>query len=107
VNFLVRENLKIFTKISYIIALITITLIPIIMFLTSITSEEVEPVFEGLVMLPVVLSVLGIPLSMISMFSTENLVKRIFALILNFLPLTVIAYMFIMEIINEFTKTAP
>jgi hypothetical protein len=52
-------------------------------------------------------SLFAIPLSIISMFSKENSAKRIFALLVNLLPISLIVYALIMEFIDEFLRTAP
>lgn len=53
------------------------------------------------------ISLMSIPLSIVSMFSKENSAKRIFALIVNSLPISVAVYALIMEFINGFLRTAP
>ncbi len=103
-----RKNLKIFTKISFLIALATIIVIPPFVYISSITSNEnVESIFGVFALLAFLASLAGIPISIVSMFSREKLVKRSFALIVNLLPISLILYALIMEFIDEFLRTAP
>jgi hypothetical protein len=90
-----RNNLKVFTTISFFIAIVTIMVIPAWLY-TSVS--------KGIVIFAFLLSVAGIPLSIVSMFSKENIGKRIFALIVNLLPLSLIVYAFVMELANEFLR---
>ncbi|PHA02282.1 2-acyl-glycerophospho-ethanolamine acyltransferase [Bacillus pseudomycoides] len=93
-----RKKLKIFTTISFFIAIATIIVIPISIY------TFIPKVFGLLAFL---ISLIGIPLSIISMFSKENLAKRIFALIVNLLPISLFIYALIMEFTDEFLRTAP
>ena len=102
------KNLKVFTNISFITAIATILVIPISLYLSPKTSDErwgsilvelTRPTFH--------ISVFGIPLSIVSMFSKETLAKRIFALIVNLLPISLLVYGLTMEFIDEFLRTAP
>ncbi|MDF2036367.1 hypothetical protein P2R12_05085 [Cytobacillus oceanisediminis] len=52
-------------------------------------------------------SVFAIPLSVVSMFSKENLSKRLFALAVNLLPAGLIGYALMMGIMEEFFGKAP
>lgn len=52
-------------------------------------------------------SVFAIPLSIVSLFSKEQLSKRFLALLINFLPIILIGYALMMEIIDEFLGNAP
>ncbi|PFE01308.1 2-acyl-glycerophospho-ethanolamine acyltransferase [Bacillus cereus] len=103
-----RKNLKVFTKISFFTALTTIIVIPTSLFISSITSDEsVESILSVFISLAFFTSLFGIPLSIVSMFSKENLAKRSFALIVNSLPITLFVYALIMEFIDEFLRIAP
>ncbi|CAH2715954.1 hypothetical protein BACCIP111895_03138 [Neobacillus rhizosphaerae] len=103
-----RKSLKIFTKISCFIAMATIIVIPISVYTLSRTSNEsVDSIIGVFALLAFLISLIGIPLSIISMFSKQNLAKRIFALIVNLLPISLIVYTLIMEFIDEFLRTAP
>ena len=103
-----RVNLKVFTKISFYIALAVIIVIPISIFTSMITfNESYKSIIKMLGLLTFLISVIGIPLSIISMFSKENLAKRIFALIVNLLPISLYIYALIMEVMDEFLRTAP
>lgn len=97
-----------FTKISFFTALATIIVIPTSLFISSITSDEsVESILSIFILLAFFASLFGIPLSIVSMFSKENLAKRSFALIVNSLPITLFVYALIMEFIDEFLRIAP
>ena len=103
-----RKNLKIFTKISFFTALATIMVLPLSVYILSRTSDEsVESILGVFALLAFLISLIGIPLSIISMFSRENLAKRIFALIVNLLPISLFGYALITEFIDEFLRTAP
>lgn len=103
-----RENLKIFTKISFFTALATIIVIPTSLYISSKTSDEsVESILRVFTSLAFYVSLISIPLSIVSMFSKENLAKRIFALIVNSLPISLFVYALTMEFIDEFLRTVP
>ncbi|RFU69307.1 2-acyl-glycerophospho-ethanolamine acyltransferase [Bacillus sp. V59.32b] len=105
---MVRTNLNVFTKISFYIALATISVIPISIFTSMITlNESSVSIIRMFALLAFLGSVFSIPLSIISMFSKENLAKRIFSLIVNLSPICIIVYALIMEFIDEFLRTAP
>jgi hypothetical protein len=91
-----RENLKILTTISFFIALVTV----LMLLVTLITPAKVFA-------LTFPLTLIGIPLSIISMFSRERLAKRLFALVGNLLPVSLFTYAFIIEFIDEFYRAAP
>jgi hypothetical protein len=93
-----RNKLKVFTSISFFIAIFTIVVIPV-----SIHAS----VPKGIGIIAFLLSVIGIPLSIVSMFSKENIAKRIFALIVNLLPLSLFTYAFVLELVDEFLLSAP
>lgn len=97
VDCMAREELRLFTKISFYIALAVILLLPISFFFT----------LSGLFVFLFLASVFGIPLSIVSMFSRENLAIRIFSLIVNFAPSTLIGYALFMEFMNEFLRSPP
>jgi hypothetical protein len=93
-----RNNLKVFTTLSFFIAIITIVVIPVSLY-TSVP--------KGIGTFSFLLSVVGIPLSIVSMFSKEKIAKRMFALFVNLLPLSLFAYAFVMELADEFLRPAP
>jgi len=103
-----RKSLKVFTKISFFTALATIIIMPPSIYTLSRTSyESVEPLLGSFVLLAFIVSLFGLPLSIVSMFSKENLAKRIFALIINSLPVIVVIYGLTIEFIDEFFQVAP
>ncbi|KLV29059.1 2-acyl-glycerophospho-ethanolamine acyltransferase [Priestia megaterium] len=103
-----RKGLKIFTKISFFTALATIIVIPLSLYIASKTSNQsVDSILRVFTSLAFFSSLIGIPVSIISMFSKENLAKRIFVLIINSLPISLLIYALIMEFIDEFLRTAP
>lgn len=107
-NFLKRRNLKIFTEISFFTALVTIIVIPTSLYISLKTSaESMESILRVFTSLAFFASLIGIPLSIVSLFSKENLAKRIFALIVNLLPISFFVYALTMEFIDEFFRTAP
>ncbi|WP_203333616.1 2-acyl-glycerophospho-ethanolamine acyltransferase [Planococcus beigongshangi] len=92
-----RKDLKLFTKISFYIALAVILLLPISIMLT----------LNGLAIFIFLASVFGIPLSIVSMFSKENLAMRIFSPIINFAPSMLIGYALFMDFVDEFLRSPP
>ena len=84
--------------------MVTIIVIPISLYTSD---ESMDSMLGMLALLVLFTSVFAIPLSIISMFSKENSAKRIFALLANLLPISLIFYALIMEFIDEFLKTAP
>lgn len=103
-----RQELKLFTNIAYFIALATIILIPVCFYILSITSDgSMASFLKLLVSLTFLASMVGIPLSVVSMFSKEKLSKRIFVLVVNVLPICLILFGLMMEIFDEFFKTGP
>lgn len=102
-----RKNLNIFTKISFNIAIATISIVFLTIFTSMITlNGNTVSIINMLALLMFLSSVFSIPLSIISMFSKENLTKRIFSLIINLLPICIILYGLILEFIDEFLRTA-
>ncbi len=103
-----RNSLNFLTRISYFIGWVTVTGI-IVLIYTGITSEEsankIDDVLRVYVFLTFLLSLFGIPLSIVSMFSKDKLGKRIFAFIVNLSPAIIIMWGFIMEVIREFSET--
>ncbi|WP_144480075.1 2-acyl-glycerophospho-ethanolamine acyltransferase [Cytobacillus oceanisediminis] len=93
-----RKELKIFTTMSFFIAIAVIIVIPLSLF-TSIPRELGSFIF--------ILTLVGIPFSIISMFSKESLLKRIFVLIVNLVPISLFGYAIIMDFIDEFFRLAP
>ncbi|TYR74271.1 2-acyl-glycerophospho-ethanolamine acyltransferase [Rossellomorea vietnamensis] len=91
-----REALKIITEISFYIALMSLAG----MLLTILTPLRVLTIVLFLTMV-------GIPLSILSMFSREHIAKRIFALLGNLLPVSLVIYALVMEFIDEFLRAAP
>lgn len=76
-----RQDLKLFTNIAYFIALATIIVIPVCLFISSIMSDGSAASFlKLLASLTFLASMVGIPLSIVSMFSKEKLSKRILPL---------------------------
>lgn len=103
-----RKGLNIFTKVSFFTALVAIIFIPISVYISTGTSNEnVESILQVFALAAFYATLLGIPLSIVSMFSKENLTKRIFALVINLLPVGFIVFAFIMEFIKEFSETPP
>lgn len=92
-----RKNLKMFTKISFYIALAVVFLLPISIFFT----------LHGLAVFLFLATVFAIPLSVVSMFSRENLAIRIFSLIVNFAPSMLFSYALFMEFMDEFLRSPP
>ncbi|TYS74461.1 2-acyl-glycerophospho-ethanolamine acyltransferase [Sutcliffiella horikoshii] len=102
-----RKNLNIFTKISFHIAIATISVVLLFMVTSMITlNESIASIMQILVLLIFLGSVFSIPLSIISMFSKENFAKRIFSLIVNLLPICIIVYGLVKEFIDEFLRNA-
>lgn len=98
----------IFTKISISTALAAIIIIPPSVYVSSITTNEsAESILRVFALIAFLASVFGISLSVVSMFSKENLAKRIFGLVVNVLPISLIVYALIMEFIDEFLQNAP
>jgi len=101
-----RNDLKMFTHISSFIALAMIMVVPLFL-LTNTTGENGDPIIRPVVRLTFLLSVFGIPLSIVSMFSRENLAKRIIVFMINVSPLGILVYGLMMEFVDEFLRTAP
>lgn len=92
-----RKNLKMFTQISFYIALAVVFLLPI-----SILFK-----LNGLTVFLLLATVFGIPLSVVSMFSRENLAIRIFLLIVNFAPSMLFGYAIFMEVMDDLLRSPP
>ncbi|WP_231579079.1 2-acyl-glycerophospho-ethanolamine acyltransferase [Rossellomorea marisflavi] len=75
--------------------------------ISTISGNHVVPIIRPLLQLTFLLSVFGIPLSIVSMFSKENLAKRMIVLVINGSPLGILVYGLMMEFIDEFLRTAP
>ncbi len=101
-----RNNLKIFTQLSFFIALAIIMVVPLFLLSTTF-GENGVPIIRPLVRLTSLLSVFGIPLSIVSMFSRENLAKRIIVFMINVSPLGILVFGLMMEFVDEFLRTAP
>ncbi|CAM3880413.1 2-acyl-glycerophospho-ethanolamine acyltransferase [Mesobacillus thioparans] len=93
-----RKELKIFTNMSFFIAITAIIVIPLSIY-TSLPREFGSLAF--------ILTLVGIPFSIISMFSKEKLLKRIFVLIVNLMPIGLFSYAIIMDFMDEFFRSAP
>lgn len=103
-----RENLKLFTTISFYIALVTAIVFPISLFLILSTSNEsAQSLLAGPLVITSLASLFAIPFSIVSLFSKEHLAKRIFALLVNLLPIAIIVYGLALEVIDEFFRPAP
>ncbi|MEW4288312.1 2-acyl-glycerophospho-ethanolamine acyltransferase [Rossellomorea marisflavi] len=101
-----RNNLKMFTQISSYIALAMMIVLPLFL-IPTISGNHVVPIIRPLLLLTFLLSVFGIPLSIVSMFSKEHLAKRMMVLVINGLPLGILVYGLMMEFIDEFLRSAP
>ncbi|MCU5331531.1 2-acyl-glycerophospho-ethanolamine acyltransferase [Bacillus wiedmannii] len=103
-----RENLKVFTKISFLIALTSITILPISLYMLAMTSNEnIVSILKVFISVTFFASLFAVPLSVISMLSKENLTKRIFVLLGNLLPIGLLTYAIILEFVDEFLQTTP
>jgi uncharacterized membrane protein len=91
-----RESLKIFTDISFYIA---------VAGMVGLLISILTPL--GAFSIVLVLTMLGIPLSIVSMFSREQMAKRIIALAGNFLPISLFIYALLMDFMDEFFRAAP
>jgi hypothetical protein len=108
VKYLGRKELKVFTFISFRIAIANVIIWPISFLILSVTSgESLESILRLFVILGILGSVFAIPFSIVSMFSKVQLSKRILSLLNNFLPMILIGYALMMEIIDEFFGNAP
>ncbi|MGX1265630.1 phosphoglycerol transferase MdoB-like AlkP superfamily enzyme [Rossellomorea marisflavi] len=101
-----RNDLKVFTQLSFFIALAIIMVVPLFLLSTTFGENRV-PIIRPLVRLTFLLSVFGIPLSIVSMFSGENLAKRIIVFMINVSPLGILVYGLMMEFVDEFFRTGP
>ncbi|TQS75968.1 2-acyl-glycerophospho-ethanolamine acyltransferase [Ornithinibacillus gellani] len=102
-----RKDLKIFTTISFFTALVVILAIPPFIYKKLIQDGDVGYILNLYLSVAILVSFFGIPISMVSMFCKENLVKRIFAIIINLIPCSLLIYAIAVESINEFLGTAP
>lgn len=99
-----RKSLNIFTKVSFFTALVTIIIFVPTFILTS-AENNVGPILGFLLSLAFCTSLFGFPLSIVSMFSKENLIKRFFVLIVNSLPISLYVFALTMEFIRVFFET--
>ncbi|WP_164668860.1 2-acyl-glycerophospho-ethanolamine acyltransferase [Virgibacillus doumboii] len=99
-----RESLNIFTKISFFTALVTI--VSLFLYLGA-SAGDMESVSSYFAFLAFYGSLFGVHLSVVSMFSKEKFIKRIFALVVNSLPICLYFFAFIMEFIRVFFETPP
>ncbi len=103
-----RNSLNLLTRISCFIGWVTVTGIAVFIYI-GMTSDEsantIDDILRFYVLLTFFSSLLGIPLSIVSMFSKDKLGKRIFALVVKFSPVMIITWGFIMEVIREFSET--
>lgn len=98
-----RENLIIFTKISFMSALIKIFVIsPSVFVLSKLSGGWLEATLNIIVFIAYLLSLVGIPISVVSLFSKGHILKRCSALIGNFAPTTLSLVSLTVEDINEF-----
>ena len=103
-----REKLKTFTTISLYIALVTIIVLPAWYYISASSSNNnISSILPPFPLMAFYLSLFGIPLSIISMFSHEKLVKRLFVLLVNLAPLSLIIYAVLAEFVDGFFRTAP
>ncbi|TNP14158.1 2-acyl-glycerophospho-ethanolamine acyltransferase [Bacillus tropicus] len=103
-----RKNLRVFTKISFLTALTSITILPISLYMLAMNSNEnLASILKVSISVTFFASLFAVPLSVISMFSKENLTKRIFVLFGNLLPIGLLTYAIILEFVNEFLQTTP
>ncbi|MGD7007277.1 2-acyl-glycerophospho-ethanolamine acyltransferase [Metabacillus sp. 84] len=103
-----RKNLRGFTTISFGIALCVIILLPVSVCTAFMAIDKpAERFIQTLAAFTFFLSIVGIPLSITSMFSKESPVKRVFALIVNLSPLCLLLFGLIAEFADEFLRTAP
>lgn len=93
---LARQSLSIFTKISFYTALMIAIFLAVSVYLFLIATDDSEPsILSFFILLSFLTSLFGIPFSIVSMFSKENLTKRIFILVVNLFPTVFIIYGFI------------
>ncbi|MGF2616251.1 hypothetical protein FZC84_00535 [Rossellomorea vietnamensis] len=88
--------MKIITDISFCIALVSIA----VFMLSIITPLK-------LFVIVLYLTMFGIPLSILSLFSREKMIKRLVALAGNLLPVSLVVYALVMDFMDEFTRGAP
>ncbi|MGM0845688.1 MAG: 2-acyl-glycerophospho-ethanolamine acyltransferase [Bacillota bacterium] len=91
-----RQSWKIFTDVSFYIAITAIA---------GLIISIVTPLRVLFIVL--ILTMLGIPLSILSMFSREHIAKRIAALAGNLMPISLFIFAVTMDFIEEFFRTAP
>jgi hypothetical protein len=70
------------------------------------SNENIESILKIFISVVFFASLFAVPLSFVSMFSKENLVKRIF-LFGNLLPIGLFTYAIILEFVDEFLQTTP
>ncbi|MDG5471255.1 2-acyl-glycerophospho-ethanolamine acyltransferase [Jeotgalibacillus sp. ET6] len=100
-----RKSLAVFTNISFIAALITLSVLPLSFYALSLTTHSgLKTILSTLALIAISISIIGIPLSIVSLFSREPILKRIFSLLVNITPLTVLIAALVIEYINEFHK---
>ena len=103
-----RENLRVFTTISFLTALTSITILPISLYMLAMTSNEnIVSILKGFITFTFFASLFAVPLSVISMFSKEKLTKRIFVLLGNLLPIGLLTYAIFLEFVDEFFQATP
>ncbi|TWT13198.1 2-acyl-glycerophospho-ethanolamine acyltransferase [Planomicrobium sp. CPCC 101079] len=97
-----------FTTISFYIALFTALVFPISIFLSLSTSNEsAHSLLAAPVLISSLASLFALPFSIVSLFSKEHLAKRIFAILVNLLPIAIIVYGLTLEVMDEFFRPAP
>ncbi|PFI78891.1 2-acyl-glycerophospho-ethanolamine acyltransferase [Bacillus cereus] len=84
------------------------TIIPMSLYMLAMASNEnIESILKVFISVTFFASLFAVPLSFVSMFSQENLAKRIFVLFGNLLPIGLLSYTIILEFVDEFLQTTP
>lgn len=97
-----------FTKISFLTALTSTTILPISLYMLAMTSNEnIVSILKVFISVTFFASLFAVHLSVIPIFSKENLTKRIFVLLGNLLPICLLTYTIILEFVDEFLQTTP
>ncbi len=103
-----RNSLNLLTRISYFIGWVTVSGIIVFIYIgiaSGKSANSIDDILKFYVSLTFLLSMFGIPLSIVSMFSKDKLGKRIFAFIVNLSPVMIVTWGFIIEVIREFSET--
>ncbi|WP_283152693.1 2-acyl-glycerophospho-ethanolamine acyltransferase [Guptibacillus hwajinpoensis] len=102
-----RDSLNFFTKLSFFTGWVTISGVALFIangIISDARASGIGSVLKYYVMFAFLCSLIGVPISIVSLFSKEKLGKRIFALIVNLSPLIVLTVGFIMEVVREFSE---